>query len=359
MATTTGSSGNGSFGDAFTIDRNGVARKRIVPPDARTPAQLRYRQLMRALNRVLVHFGDDTDQDVATAVNSAAWWSSETFRRFAADHGSAINQDLANYGKDFWPPTPTTNLLDDFNRADGPVGPNWHSVGFISNQQYKSLDMADYWAQSFEQPMEVFATIDQTQPDDTSGPDVGIWFSPYKWYGWSASIGSPGDGQWYKNLRLNRGIGSGPGDSGIDARYYAWQNGDRLGLRLADNELTAFLSPAGQAWSTIFRSTDTPWSGTGYIRAGIGHNHQTVDDFGGGTPQKQNTRAQWQATAIAIGIDDLNAPVAPFTYGEAGELLFLVCCRLWRMQADPALPNPTFDQPSRWQTYLETGTYPA
>jgi len=69
-------------------------------------------------------------------------------------------------------------------------------------------------------------------------------------------------------------------------------------------------------------------------------------------------RARWNAVAHAMGIPDLAEPVAPFTYGEAGEQLFLVCCRLWRLEIAPDLPDPVESEPEDWREFLETGTFP-
>lgn len=69
-------------------------------------------------------------------------------------------------------------------------------------------------------------------------------------------------------------------------------------------------------------------------------------------------RAAWNDAAHSIGITDLIEPVAPFRYGEAGELLFLVCARLWRMQATGEEMDPVGTDPQDWLTYLATGHFP-
>lgn len=69
-------------------------------------------------------------------------------------------------------------------------------------------------------------------------------------------------------------------------------------------------------------------------------------------------RQTWNDVAHTMGIPDLPPPAAPFTYGEAGEQLFLVCCRLWRLELVPDLPDPVYSEPADWRTFLETGVFP-
>lgn len=69
-------------------------------------------------------------------------------------------------------------------------------------------------------------------------------------------------------------------------------------------------------------------------------------------------RQTWNEVAHAMGIPDLSPPPAPFVYGEAGEQLFLVCCRLWHLAITPGLPDPVYSNPEDWRTFIETGTYP-
>lgn len=79
------------------------------------------------------------------------------------------------------------------------------------------------------------------------------------------------------------------------------------------------------------------------------------------TPPVQSeelVRQTWETVAHAMGIPDLAEPIAPFTYGEAGEQLFLVCCLLWRMGVAPGLPDPVYSKPADWREFIETGTYP-
>lgn len=76
------------------------------------------------------------------------------------------------------------------------------------------------------------------------------------------------------------------------------------------------------------------------------------------TQPAETVRDQWNTVAHAMGIEDLLPPPPPFRYGEAGELLFLVCCRLWRMEVTAGLPDPVGTDPVDWREFIETGTYP-
>jgi hypothetical protein len=105
-------------------------------------------------------------------------------------------------------------------------------------------------------------------------------------------------------------------------------------------------------------ATDTdPGSG------GLWYHVYVENDHGDATtPDVRSTefvRQSWNDTAHAMGIPDLPAPVAPFLLGEAGEQLFLVCCRLWRLAVAPDLPDPVLSEPADWREFIETGTFPS
>ena len=87
----------------------------------------------------------------------------------------------------------------------------------------------------------------------------------------------------------------------------------------------------------------------------------TQDTYEGATlptRAEEIVRETWNVVAHAMGIQDLATPVAPFVFGEAGEQLFLVCCRLWRLAVAPDLPDPVLSNPEDWRAFLETGEYP-
>jgi len=99
MAKVTDPSGTGLFPGGIVIDTGGNAYLHRHPYDARTPEQLRFRQLMRGLYNVLPEFGDAVDADLRAQAVPAWLWSAYTFGERARPHGDAINADLGNYGR--------------------------------------------------------------------------------------------------------------------------------------------------------------------------------------------------------------------------------------------------------------------
>lgn len=154
-----------------------------------------------------------------------------------------------------------------------------------------------------------------------------------------------------------------------------------LEAHLAGNEVTLTWNnvPPDYTYLTAERaeSRDGPWSDLGLSldpdaetatdadpgSGGLWYHVYVENDNGDATTPavraEEFVRQSWNDVAHAMGIPDLAAPAAPFTYGEAGEQLFLVCCRLWRLAVAPGLPDPVYSEPADWQTFIETGTFPA
>jgi len=99
MAKVTDPSGTGLFPGGIVIDTGGNAYLHRKPFDARTPEQLRFRQLMRGLYNVLPEFGDAVDADLRALADLPSFWSAFTFGEWARPHGDAILADLGNYGR--------------------------------------------------------------------------------------------------------------------------------------------------------------------------------------------------------------------------------------------------------------------
>jgi hypothetical protein len=369
MARTTGSSGTGSFGDTFVIDHNGVARKRVIPPDARTPEQLRYRQLMRALNRVIPSFGPATDQDVIDATATASWWSSATFAQWAANHGTAIDADLARYG--FEDNFQAITMLDDFNRADSPtLGTDWTALASpaqIKAQRCYSpagaITASLYAAQTFDISTRARLSV-------IADPATGEWpFSARislmaeatisNGYAVSAQFSHTPPYVQIILLRYDAGIpvllSAGPWTDLAGLSQFSLgieRQADLLGIWYAPGETDDF--------ALIAQANDDAHPLAPYIiltAQPIASIPCVIDDFGA-AGHDDTVRQQWNAAADTLGIQDLPTPIAPFTYGERGEILFLVCCRLWRMDVDANLPDPVGSSPDDWLAYLATGDYP-
>jgi hypothetical protein len=101
MAKVTDPSGTGNIGDTFIIDSLGRVRRYVVPKDPRTAAQLSFRQLMRGLYIVLPKFSAPVDADLIALAPVDRYWSAFTFGEWAAEHGTAINDDRDHYGASY------------------------------------------------------------------------------------------------------------------------------------------------------------------------------------------------------------------------------------------------------------------
>lgn len=370
MAKVIDPSGTGLLPGGAVIDENGNAYLHQRPRDTRTPKQLRYRQLMRALNRVLALFGDETDLDVETAVNTPTWWSSELFARWAANHGTAIEEDLNRY--QFDDNFQNLTLVDTFNRANAPnLGPDWtalyNSAQIIDNRCYtpaNTITVSMYNTQTFEREARSSFTIIK-DPDTNSWPFAirhGFIVSQSDISGYVIDV------QFIANppqvaLAIAR-LDSGTLTHLNLADWHDISAADSIsiGLEHAGESLAAWISiNSDENWTLETTAIDETYPDPGRAVLTCIPTTTTpaiVDDFAA-AGDDDTPRERWNTAAGAMGIADLQAPVDPFNYGEAGELLFLVCARLWRMHADPGLPDPVGSDPNNWITYLTTGTYPA
>jgi len=99
MAKVTGPSGTGTLGGIIVIGSLGNVRQYAMPKDKQSVTQLSFRQLMRGLYTVLPCFSDPVDADLIALAPIDRYWSAFTFGEWAAEHGTAIDADLSNYGR--------------------------------------------------------------------------------------------------------------------------------------------------------------------------------------------------------------------------------------------------------------------
>jgi len=369
MAHVTSPTGSGNLANTIIVDKNGNVRRWLKPNDPRTAAQLKYRQTMRALNHVLKFFADATDQDLRTSLNDPTWWSAHTFGQFAQGHDADLIADVNRYGFTATFQEPTT--VDDFNRADAPsLGADWQPYGPSLHIQANHAT-----ADGLSYPGNYYTPINAS--DVAAKITIHRGTSVYKWptsarlqtrlttdnsqayLAFASHIQNPAYVQFSlskKEHEQSTTLAFGPW---LDLEF---EDSYSLGIEtIADRLRLAYKLSSQSAWTdAIMLHNPNPLS-TGYTSIQYSSpatsNGPYMDDFGAAGPATDVT-AQWNAAAHAIGIDDLSEPVAPFNYGEAGELLFCVCSRLWRMTADPGLPDPFGTDPENWKTYIETGTYP-
>ena len=179
-----------------------------------------------------------------------------------------------------------TAVLDDFDRANGPLGANWTAditaEGFampniVSNEcDMAGFDSAWWNVESFAADCEVFCTI-ITNPDNEGRiyarlADVGTGTG----HGYEFAWGGGASGL----SRLN-------GDGGdrttiVFPTGYAPAVGDRVALTCVGDTISCY-KDTGSGWEFVTSGTDSTYTAGGFL--GIWSQNNTVmviDDFGGG-----------------------------------------------------------------------------
>lgn len=198
--------------------------------------------------------------------------------------------------------SPTTSVLDDFNRANGTLGANWTTQGgaaapaIVSNQLSSGTNTyaSAIWTSgaTFADPQEVFVTL-VTKP--SGNLTNGLWVGVFR------SAGSMSDSVNYDGYEFDCLTGS-----GTTSRFSLWRVSDGAYTQVVANTDSTFnagdaimLTAAGGvvsgyrrlsgAWDStpIVTYTDgTPLTGAGRLYTGITDTASgagRLDDFGGGT----------------------------------------------------------------------------
>lgn len=189
-------------------------------------------------------------------------------------------------------PFPTTSLLDDFNRADGPLGPAWtddyagngggRGLRVVGNQAAGNLAAENtgwYSAQVFPSDQEAWTTVSVAQ---STGEYLGVALRLT-----SPGVSVSGYEFDYAKLAGTDSIEIYRVDSGVYTQLgtsvaQEIAAGDQIGAQTIGSTLTFWHRPAGGAWTQLVERTDTTYSGSGYLGLFLGGNVVRVDDFGGG-----------------------------------------------------------------------------
>ena len=177
-----------------------------------------------------------------------------------------------------------SSVLDDFNRANGPVGSAWSVVygGFTSfsvsgNVAVDSSSTSYAWefwnGQQFGPDSEAFATV-----ESVSGDVVRV----------CARMVTPGGsgrsgycvqqkaGSW-SVVRLDKGTSVQLGSAVTQSVAV----GDRVGIVVSGSSVQAWYAPAGGSWTQLESQTDSTYTAAGYLA--LESRGSAIDDFGGGT----------------------------------------------------------------------------
>jgi hypothetical protein len=187
------------------------------------------------------------------------------------------------------PQAPTTPVLDNFNRANGPVGSNW---SLIRSNGYAAMNVAgnaavdssssayawNYWnAATFGPNAEAYVTVASYSGDTlrigarvTGGTNYSGYF-----------VAISPTGAW-SIIRIDNGGSPVTLASGVTQQIHA---GDKIGIRIVGSVVTALRYTAGGGWVQVL-SYDTASDSVRYAAAGrlaLEFRAGGFDDFGGGS----------------------------------------------------------------------------
>ncbi len=182
-------------------------------------------------------------------------------------------------------------MLDNFNRANGPVGSNWtdiHAGSFstMNIQNSVAVDPAsasgyawNYWnASTFGPDVEAYTTIATYSGNDTLriGARVSVTSSTYN--GYFVSIAATGT---WSILRITSGT---PTTLATGSVTDPVSSGDQIGIRIVGSVITALHKTAANGWVAVL-TYNTAHDATRYTAAGFLSTEfrtSTIDQFGGG-----------------------------------------------------------------------------
>jgi hypothetical protein len=186
---------------------------------------------------------------------------------------------------------PTAPVLDDFNRADGPVGSSWSVIrpnpgfaamnvsGNVAVDASSSAFAWNYWnATTFGPDVEAYATISRLGASDTMR--VGARVTGGNAHsGYYVSISSAGS---WSIIRVDNGSSTTTTLTSVQRPVAA---GDSVGIRIIGSVVIALHRSGGNDWVQVL-SYDTASDPIRYTNAGrvaLEFKTSAFDDFGGGT----------------------------------------------------------------------------
>lgn len=196
-----------------------------------------------------------------------------------------------------WAAFPTTGILDNFNRSnETPLAGGWSTTGYASgviqltlssNQvapsttQYSSSN----WATSFGPDMECYWTV---AVEPTSG-GTDSYQACYVRMQQLSSGSNTADGYecQYDNLSGTDSFAIYKVANMVFTQVGSTNNtevaaGDKIGCEIIGSALKMYHYTGG-AWNARVSTTDSTYSGTGYVILDTHSSASRIDDFGGGT----------------------------------------------------------------------------
>ncbi len=182
-------------------------------------------------------------------------------------------------------PGPQSPILDDFNRANGSLGPNWNKMtgGFVdfTISASEAVDPSpstfawDYWAaRQFGPDSEAYVTIKTISADTVRV--CARMINPTNATRSGYCVQEAGNS--WTIRRIDSGLANQIGTTATQTVGA----GARIGITVVGTTITAWYSPSATAgWTQILAATDSTYQGTGYIAVEARASH--IDNFGGGT----------------------------------------------------------------------------
>lgn len=198
---------------------------------------------------------------------------------------------------------PTTPILDDFSRTEDPASTDWTGPLVPSLAQIEIAGgaalgsthgggfSASWWKRLYTADMEAYATM-QVAPPVTGGfafiylrvQNAGTTSVDGYW----VKAGRFSDGQADCSFaRMDDGVGTAPtgGQPSAFGTMADWAAGDKFGARIVGNAMELWLNQASgpyTGWTLVGSTTDSTYTGPGYLALGMdGSNIIRIDDFGG------------------------------------------------------------------------------
>ena len=203
---------------------------------------------------------------------------------------------------------PTTSVLDNFNRANGPVGSNWSLIkssgftgmnvsGNVAVDASTTVYAFNYWnAASFGPDAEAYVTVASYSGDTVRVGARVIGGTNYS--GYFVSVSSTGA---WSIIRIDNGGSPVTLASGVTQQI---STGDRIAIRIIGSVVTALHYTAGGGWGQVL-GYDTASDAVRYTAAGrlaLEFRAGAFDDFGGGSiTALMNVQPPTVSGTVAVG----------------------------------------------------------
>lgn len=195
---------------------------------------------------------------------------------------------------------PTTGVLDDFNRDNGPLGANWTAahtffgtdLSVVSGNQFAPTSgdyvIVYYNVSTYGASCEAYVTVVTRTTVNGDGPYVGARLQQacdsapsevaHTLDGYFAAIELATTGNW-RIYRMDDGTNTQLGDTVVEVSA----NGEKIGIECVGDQISCYRYSG--AWELQMTRTDATYGNAGYnaLYGGSDDANYRLDDFSGGT----------------------------------------------------------------------------